>query len=332
MKILLFLLAAIGLNLIATSRLNGQQKLAVPLQERMFQLNEIDLHVHSGKERPMPLNEWVDFLVRDGKKVLLLLDHLELYRMEEKEKNEWLSKNKLTDWYPDLTNGKYQLMKDLTNISASRKDVLIFRGWEIWEGELDEGLEKQPMKEAEVIGWHFSKAAWNGKAPMGKELISRVKQIIEVQKEFPVPMILFHPFAGHYNAVRDAVLQSGRQVTSIKKEEYRYFTSDEQQELISLLKGNSIYMEIEMGWLALWNDPIVREAFTEDIRPLVDAGLKFTVSTDAHNQSHLIKPYQPEVYCNALGVTPENVNTIVRELQAIRAKKSLNTTVSLLSD
>ncbi len=324
MKIQHFLLFALCLNLIAVSRVNGQQKFAAPLQEGMFQLNEIDLHVHAGKERPVPLNEWVDFLVHDGRKVLLLLDHLELYRMEEKEKNAWLSKNKLKDWYPDPVTGKNQLMKDFSNISASRKDVLIFRGWEIWEGELDEGLEKQPMKDAEVIGWHLSKAAWNGKAPMGKELISRVRQVIEVQKEFHVPMILFHPFSGHYNAVKEAALLSGRQASSIKKEEYRYFTSDEQKELIGLLKGSSIYMEIEMGWLSLWKDPIVIEAFTEDIRPLVDAGLKFTVSTDAHNQRHLGKPYQPEVYCQSLGVTPENVNTIIRELLAIRAKKSLN--------
>jgi len=329
MKIQHLLLFALCLNLMTASRVNGQQKSAAPLQEGMFQLNEIDLHVHAGKERPMPLNEWVDFLVHDGRKVLLLLDHLELYRMGEKEKNDWLTKNKLKDWYPDLTSSKYQIMKDLSNISASRKDVLIFRGWEIWEGELDEELEKQPMKEAEVIGWHLSKAAWKGKAPMGKELISRVKQVIEVQKEFPVPMIMFHPFSGHYNAVKEAALKSGRQAASIKKEEYRYFTSEEQQELIGLLKGSSIYMEIEMGWLNLSEDPIVKEAFTEDIRPLVDAGLKFTVSTDAHNQRHMSKPYQPEVYCRSLGVTPENVNTIIRELLAIRAKKSLNSTIKI---
>lgn len=323
MKMQYLLLLALCLNLMTVTQVNGQQKFAAPLQEGLFQLNEIDLHVHAGKERPMPLNDWVDFLARDGRKVMLLLDHLELYRMEEKQKNEWLSKTNLKDWYPDPATGKYQLMKDLSNISASRKDVIIFRGWEIWEGELDGGLEKQPMKGAEVIGWHFSKAAWNGKPPMGKELISRVKQVIEVQKEFHVPMILFHPFSGHYKSVKEAALQSGRQVTSIKKEEYRYFTSDEQQELIGLLKGSSIYMEIEMGWLNLSEDPIVKDAFTEDIRPLVDAGLKFTVSTDAHNQRHMSKPYQPEVYCRSLGVTPENVNTIIRELLAIRAKKSL---------
>lgn len=300
-----------------------QQKSTPPLQNGLFQLNEIDLHVHAGKEKPMPLNQWVDYLVRDGRKVLLLLDHLELYRMEEKEKNDWLTKSKLNDWYPDLINGKYLVMNDLRNISESRKDVLIFRGWEIWEGELDEGLEKQPMKEAEVIGWHISKAAWDGKVPKGKELIVRAKQVIEVQKEFPVPMILFHPFNGHYHAVKDAALKSGRQAASIKKEEYRYFTTSEQQELIGLLKGSSIYLEIEMVWLELWKDPVAREAFTDDIRPLTEAGLKFTVSTDAHHERHLSKPYQPEVYCSQLGVTPENVNSLIRELLAIRAKKRL---------
>ena len=38
----------------------------------------------------------------------------------------------------------------------SRDDVIAFCGWEIWEGELDEGLDKEGMRLAEVIGWHIS--------------------------------------------------------------------------------------------------------------------------------------------------------------------------------
>lgn len=294
---------------------------SIKKQTNLFQLHEIDLHVHAGKERPLPLNEWIDLFVKDGRKVLLLLDHLELYRMDEKENKEWIAKNKLTDWYPNHETAKSDFMKNLSEASK-RKDILIFKGWEIWEGELDEGLEKEPMKDAEVIGWHISKAAWDGKAPSGKEIVQRVKQILEIQKEFPVPMIIFHPFKGYFEQVRENALKSGRNASDIKKEEYRYFTPEQQKELIEILKGKSLYFEINRGWSALWDDPVIREAFTEDIRPLAEAGIKFTVSTDAHNTSSFKQSFEPEKYCNDLGITAENVNVIVKELLDIRTGKT----------
>ena len=293
------------------------------LKEGLFQLNEIDMHVHAGKERPLPLDEWIDLFVQDGRKVLLLLDHLELYRMDDKRNKEWVKSKKFIDWYPNTTTGKYDFMKDMTTVE-SRGDILTFMGWEIWEGEIERGLEKPPMKEADFIGWHISKAAWNGKAPSGKELVSRARQIIDIQREFPVPMIIFHPFTGYIQEVKEAAAKSGRHISSIKKEEYRYFTPAEQKELIELLNGTSVYIEIERGWATLWNDPIVREAFTEDIRPLVEGGIKFTVSTDAHGKGSFDQPYNPEYFCKDLGITAENTNTIIRELLAIRAKKNLH--------
>ena len=313
------------LSLIISSSylLSAQQKTPGRcLKEGLFELNEIDMHVHAGKERPVPLDKWIDLFVMDGRKVLLLLDHLELYRMDDKRNKEWVNTKKFTDWYPNTKTGKYDFIKDMASVKQ-RNDIITFMGWEIWEGEIDRELEKEPMKEAEFIGWHLSKAAWNGKAPAGKELITRARQIIEIQKEFPVPMIVFHPFIGYIQQVKENAEKSGRKISSIKKEEYRYFTTSEQKELIEVLNGTSVYIEISRGWSTLWNDPIVREAFIEDIRPLVKGGLKFTVSTDAHGEASFDQPYNPDYYCKDLGITSENANTIIRELLAIRAKENL---------
>lgn len=317
------ILAAFFCTVLIDSGSAQNKTTAKPIQEGLFQLNEIDMHVHAGKEREVPLNEWIDLFVNDGRKVLLLLDHLELYRMNEKEHKEWIAEDKLVDWYPNPGSARTDFMNDLSN-AQKRDDILIFKGWEIWEGELDEGLEKEPMKYAEVIGWHLSKAAWDGKAPMGKEIIHRARQILEVQNEFPVPMIIFHPFTGHYRQVQEEAVKSGRDISSIKKEEYRYFTPAEQKELIEVLHGTSVYIEVSKGWSSLFKNPAAREAFIEDIRPLVEGGLKFTVSTDAHKKTSFKETFEPELYCNDLGITPENANAIIRELLAIRTKKTIN--------
>jgi histidinol phosphatase-like PHP family hydrolase len=293
-----------------------------PLGTGLFQLNEIDMHVHAGKERPVPLEEWIDMFLHDGRRVLLLLDHLELYRMTGIEYKEWIAKNKVKEWYPDSASARKDFMKDLASVE-SRKDILAFHGWEVWEGEIDEGIEKEPLRDAEVIGWHISKAAWDGRAPGGKELVMRARQIVAIQKEFPVPMIIFHPFGGRIKAIKETSKKEGRDQSSLISNEYRFFTAEDQQELIKVLAGRSVYIEIERGLSTYWDDLAVREALKEDIRPLTESGIKFTVSTDAHGTESFNTEYDPEEFCHEFGITAENVNSIVRELLAIRAKRDL---------
>jgi histidinol phosphatase-like PHP family hydrolase len=292
------------------------------IKNGLFQLNEMDMHVHAGREREVPLNEWIDLSVKDGRKVMLLLDHLELYRMKKEEHSEWLEKNKLNDWYPILSDGHIALMQELEK-AKEREDVIIFKGWEIWEGEFEEGLEKEPMKYADVIGWHISKAAWD-EAPKGEHIIQRAKQIIEVQNEFPIPMIIYHPFSMRISAIQKMFAESGKDKSSITVNDYRFFKPGEQEKLIALLKGKSVYIEIGRDNAKYWDDPVVRQALIEDIKPLTAGGVQFVVSTDAHVVAHIIKPFNPELYCKDLGITPENTNTIVRELMAIEAIKKLN--------
>ena len=288
--------------------LNGfsQEKLTQKsLKEGLFQLNEIDMHFHAGKERPFSLNEWIDLSVKKGIKVMLLLDHLELYRMDSKEHEDWLKEKNFTNWYPNFKTGKTDFMNEMEN-AKTRDDVITFRGWEIWEGEFEEGLEKDAMKLAEVIGWHMSRAAWDGKDPAGRELIYRAKQIVNIQKEFPIPMIIFHPFYARIKSIKKAAVTEGRNFSEIEKKEYRYFTKSEQDELIDVLSHSSVYIEISKDWFEHWSDPVVREAFIEDIRPLAERGVKFTVSTDAHHVGHLNEPYDPVRYCDDLGSATES--------------------------
>jgi hypothetical protein len=272
-------------------------------------------------ERPIPMQEWIDLAVADGRKVIVLLDHLELYRESPEEYASWAKERGFPEWYTVGSEGHEALMTDLACVN-DRDDVITFRGWEIYEGELSSGVESEPMRLAEVIGWHIS-PHHGGRAPDGRLLIKRVKQIAEIQKEFPIPMILFHPFSMRIENLQRTAKERGKDVSTLTVDDYRFFQPGEQEELARLLKGTSIYIEISRGTRRCWEDPVVREALIADIKPLAEAGVQFTVSTDNHGVGGAKRPFEPERYCDELGVTPRNTNTIVRELLALRARKSL---------
>jgi hypothetical protein len=295
---------------------NAQKIIGTGLPSVLFELREMDMHNHSGKERDAPLHKWIDLSVKDGRKVMVILDHLELYRMPAKETKEWTEERKFQDWYPTANDGHTALMKDLSSIE-NRDDIITFRGWEISEDELDTGIEVAPMKLAEVIGWHISPKN-GGDAPNEQTLLKRASQVINIQKEFPIPMILFHPFSMRIENIQRTVEKSNRAIASISVDEYRFFKPGEQEQLIEVLRGQSVYIEISHDLSRYWDNKTVRESVIEDVRPLVEAGIQFAVSTDAHGVSSL-NNFNPNYYCDDLGITPKNTNAIVRELIAIRA-------------
>jgi hypothetical protein len=292
---------------------------AADAQTPAFALREMDMHLHAGLEREVPLNEWMDLAVADGRKAFILLDHLELYRMSAKEYREWSRERDGRHWYPMGAKGHRALMVDFDKAAAARPDLLIFKGWEIGEDELDEGLEDAPMDLVDVIGWHISPNSDEG--PGGRMLIKRIEQIKQVQQRHPVPMIVFHPFSMHLErVVRDAE-KAGKDPKSLSVGECRFFKPGEQNEVIRLLKDTSIYIEMAHGTEGCWNNPVMREALIADIKPLADAGVKFTVSTDNHYLGHARKPFHPEVYCEPCGITEGNANALIRELSARKAKE-----------
>ena len=292
------------------------------LPQALFRLREMDLHLHAGLERRTDLESWIHTMVADGRRVILLLDHLELYRKTPQELMEWNKKNQFPGVYPTGKEGRNALMQDFQEASNRRRDVILFRGWEVYEGELDTGLEPEPMDMAEVIGWHVSPR--NGqKAPDGKDLIRRVKQIKATQNRFPVPMIVFHPFSMRLENLTRTAIHAGCDPKTLTVEECRFFQAGEQEELVRLLAGASIYIEMSLDHDKYWDHPAMQQAMMADIKPLAERGVQFTIATDHHSPASAAKSFHPERYCLPCGVDEANTNTIVRELLALRAKKSL---------
>ena len=292
------------------------------IPDALFALKEMDLHLHAGLEREIDMKSWIDLAVHDGRKVFVLLDHLELYRKTPAELDAWRGARKFDGMYAPGPAGHRALMADFDRIAGSRRDAIFFKGWEVYEGELDTGIEAAPMRLADVLGWHISPN--NGReAPNGRMLIRRAKQVLELQKELRVPMILFHPFTMRLENLQRTAKAAGRDPRSLTLAEYRFFQPGEQEELARLLKGSSAYVEISQSTGHYFQDPVSREALIADILPLAKMGVEFTVSTDHHGAAAAKAPFEPARYCDALGVTPRNANGLVRELLVLKARREL---------
>lgn len=305
-----------ALLVMAAGPLPGQ-----PIPQALFELTEMDLHLHAGMEREVDLDSWINLAVKDGRKVIVLIDHLELYRKSQSEYEAWRAQGKFQAFYPVGPAGHKALMEDFER-AGRRRDAIIFKGWEIYEGELDSGLEGAPMEMAELIGWHISPN--HGRpAPSGRSLIQRARQAKEAQKRFGAPMVLFHPFPMRLENLQRTAQNAGRDPKTLTVAEYRFFQPGEQQELAEVLRNSSVYIEISRSTAGYFADPVCREALIADIKPLAEAGVQFVISTDNHGLKAAQMPFRPALYCAALGVSAVNTNGIVRELLALRARRSL---------
>ncbi|MCC7498771.1 MAG: hypothetical protein IT160_14410 [Bryobacterales bacterium] len=289
------------------------------LASTLFRLHEMDLHLHSGMERQVSLDKWLDLAAADGRKVVVLLDHLELYRRTPAEYQAWLDKRKdVAARYPLGQAGHEALWADFERM-RQRKHMVVFTGWEVSELELDEGTEPDSLLRVDMVGFHISPNN-KGNAPDGPHLIRRALQVKELQKKVPRPMVLFHPFTMRVEKVQKRARLAGKSIDQIPVSDYRFFHGDEQKRLADILRGTSIYVEIGRATGACMQQPNCRQAMIEDVKPLADMGVQFTVSTDAHSVASLERTFRPETFCEPLGVTEANVNTLVRELLAYRAR------------
>lgn len=281
----------------------------------------MDLHLHSGMERPLPMKEWVDLAAADGRRAMVLVDHLELYRPKDAE--VWRNKhNQRPMPYAMGTEGHRQFVEAVKEAQRTRPDLLIFSGWEISALELESGLELPPMEMVDFIGWHISPNN-GGVPPDGELLLRRVAQVKEIQKKIRVPMVLFHPFPARLENIQRTAKAKGRDPKTITVEEYRFFHGDEQKRLAEALRGTSIYIEMSRATEQYMDDPVCREALIQDLRPLAEMGVPFTISTDAHSVADQKQPFHPEKYCDVLGCTDRNTNMMIRELLAQRVRKQL---------
>ncbi|MGB9606013.1 MAG: hypothetical protein ACPL88_09065, partial [Bryobacteraceae bacterium] len=190
-----------------------------------------------------------------------------------------------------------------------------YSGWEVFEGELDTGLEMEALRAVDTLGWHISHYKTQ-RPPDGAVLIRRAEQLRDLQQRLPVPMVLFHPFTPRLEGLE----RRGEKLDPVN---CRYFRGDQLERLTALLEGSDIYTEINyLSLRAYWDRPVTREALIEAIRPLAQAGLRFTLGSDAHTLKHLRDiAFEPHPILEACGITVAHLRPYWLALAEARRKR-----------
>ena len=74
------------MSLLSRRNFLGAAAAAFPLRSAsgdetpLYALREMDMHFHAGLERDVDIDKWVDMAAADSRRVLVMLDHMELYR------------------------------------------------------------------------------------------------------------------------------------------------------------------------------------------------------------------------------------------------------------
>ena len=286
----------------------------------------LDFHFHGGLEREpdLSLEQWVmmaqnsrqnpppamasipksDWLKRQesvGRSCFLIVDHLELYRPERHAiTRKYVPKPR----YPLEPSGRKAFIAEVDALRAARKDLIVFSGWEALETDFDTGLDMPALEMVDCVGWHIGKDQ-EGHVP-------RARQIRDLQRKLAKPMIMYHPF-------RQPIPREGETAASL-----RQLTSEQQKRLIDVLGNSSVYLEINISVLIqYWPKPARRQAFTDDLRPLVEAGLEFAVGSDWHRREDM-EYYEPERYLADLGIPARQVTGIVGDLLTRSRKEAIS--------
>ena len=92
--------------------------------------NYIDLHIHAGIERPLPMAEWVDGLISNGRAALGLLDHYELYLKSDEYYASYLARKGFPRWYANGLEGFRTFCNEVRQ-QAKREEIMVLLGLEV---------------------------------------------------------------------------------------------------------------------------------------------------------------------------------------------------------
>jgi len=247
--------------------------------ERPLSPGQVDLHLHAGQERDLPLKDLVKFFIDRGFRFLGLLDHSELYAMGD----ERLKKKIGRLVYSSSPLGLSQFYSDIDRVAREfRGQVEIFKGLELPEWEISL-TDKAVLKGADFLGCHLNTSCHDPEyrhfihASCGEHLATRANQLLSLCRPMDKPAVLFHPFHR-----RLAELSRSADQGTIKSSD-EIFTEEEIQTFFDRVDVEGLYVELNYGDLRdAERHEVLLRALRRTCRRLKRGGVGFSLGSDYH--------------------------------------------------
>ena len=256
-------------------------------------IDHIDLHVHAGIERPVPMDVWIEGLIRRGCKALGLLDHYELYLKSDEEYASYLERKGFPRWYSNGIAGFREFCQQVRHQGATR-DVKILLGLEVYHGDFPD-IRPDFLDGLDFVGCHISKT--ESFEPWGDFLLSAASKLSQTAHQYGLVGVLFHPFDHSFWHYRQG---------NIPARGLKIVEPDMLEDFADKIASLDICIEINWGSDSKNLD---HPAFLQEYLPVIEAlkekQVRFWLGSDVHHSPDA--PYDMARLCSALCIGSENV-------------------------
>ena len=256
-------------------------------------LDQIDLHIHAGIERPVPLDVWIDGLIQAGRRTLGFLDHYELYLRSDAEYRAYLERKGFPAWYSNGVRG-FREFCDEVRAQTKERSITALLGLEIYHGDFPQ-IDVRFLAGLDVIGRPISKTG--SFAPWSDCVLQAAAKLRQVAHETGLVGVLFHPFAHSFWAYRQGT-PPPRGLNIVEPDRLDAFADR--------MATFDICIEINWGSDSKnLTEPLFLERYRPVTRVLKERGVPFWLGSDVHHSSDA--PYEMRRLCTELGIDAGDV-------------------------
>jgi hypothetical protein len=272
----------------------------------------IDCHLHAGLERRETLEEVLEYLARDGRRVVGLLDHAEVYL---KRPPAWAAMSLAEAAGRAERAGVDELLRSrlegpevfyrasLDAIDAFAEGMRAAVGLEVsgaYLGKIDPGWLEGAGFLGICTGQPVDKTMYGVELKWGEHMARLVSEADRLRGGRDLGLVLHHPF-------RWRLLELAYEIEGELPEAGGFTVADAELTARALSDAGAVAEVNFASWWHFCKDerlvPVARDAFGR----LRDAGASFSIGSDLHAVSGLPCAYEPSKALDAFGLGPDDI-------------------------
>jgi len=278
----------------------------VPPAEIPLRPESVDCHLHAGLERREPLGEVFEYLRADGREIVGLVDHAELYvdtpppwaALGLTEAAARAEQAGIVDLYRKRSRGPGVFYREArAAVERLGEGLRVGVGLEV-SGDFLGRIDPRWLDEADFLGICTSQP--RGGTAWGEHIAELVARAGVLRGGREIGLVLHHPF-------RWRLLELSRE-TSDELPCAGGFTEDDARKAAEALKDAGALAEVNFAsFWHLGRDERLLRAAREGFAMLRERGVRFSLGSDFHAVKDLPTRYDPSAALEGFGLTVEDV-------------------------